>query len=49
MPAQPPNQMMQPVATAGDGVISVTAPVPTWDGGGDIITYRAVLLPDGDN
>ena len=41
VPAQPPNQMMQPVATAGDGVISVTAPVPTWDGGGAIITYRA--------
>ena len=32
VPAQPPNQMMQPVATAGNGVVSVAAPVPTWDG-----------------
>ena len=47
VPAQPPNQMPQPVATAGNGVISVVAPAPTWDGGGAIITYMAMLLPDG--
>lgn len=47
VPAQPPNKMVNLIATPDDRTLFVTAPIPSWDGGAVITSYTAIITPGG--